>query len=104
MKPNRTIYAAASALAVACALGACTQPSPVYGTHQPPPAPPDGHASPPTATMPDANTRYDTRPSPGNTLPPGTTSGTPADVPDPGPNGAASSDRPLPGTPPPMQY
>ena len=49
--------------------------------------------------MPDANTRYDPRPSPGNTMPPDTR----VDVPPPGPNGA-QGDQPLPGTPPPMQY
>lgn len=53
--------------------------------------------------MPDANTRYDTRPSPGNMMPQGAAGGEPADVPPPGPNGA-QGDRPLPGTPPPMQY
>ncbi|KWU26081.1 hypothetical protein [Burkholderia cenocepacia] len=99
-----TIQTIACAFAAACALGACTQPaSGPYGTHAAPPAPPDGRGAQSTTTMPDANTRYDTRPSPGNTMPPGTTVDVPADVPPPGPNGA-QSDRPLPGTPPPMQY
>nr|WP_253192925.1 hypothetical protein [Burkholderia cenocepacia] len=53
--------------------------------------------------MPDANTRYDPRPSPGNTMPPDTRVDVPVDVPPPGPNGA-QGDQPLPGTPPPMQY
>ncbi|NTX32391.1 hypothetical protein HT746_35710 [Burkholderia pyrrocinia] len=102
MKPIRTIRVAACALAAACALGACTQTT-AYGTRAAPPAPPDGHASPPTATMPDANTRYETRPSPGNMMPQGAAGGEPADVPPPGPNGA-QGDPPLPGAPPPMQY
>jgi hypothetical protein len=53
--------------------------------------------------MPDANTRYDTRPSPHNTMPAGATGGAAVDVPQPGPNGV-EGDRPLPGTPPLMQY
>jgi hypothetical protein len=61
------------------------------------------HGPQPTTTMPDANTRYDTRPSPHSTLPAGAAGGEPADVPPPGPNGA-EGDAPLPGTPPPMQY
>ncbi|AJY08657.1 hypothetical protein SB768_10450 [Burkholderia sp. SIMBA_043] len=84
MKPIQTIRVGAVAFAAACALGACMQPRP-------------------TTTMPDANTRYDTRPSPHNTLPAGAAGGEPADVPPPGPNGA-EGDAPLPGTPPPMQY
>jgi hypothetical protein len=91
MKPIDTIRVAACAAVAACALGACTQPD-TYGTHRAPPAPPDGRGASPTATMPDANTRYETRPSPGNTMPP------------PRPNGVQGDDRPLPGTPPPMQY
>ncbi|HGL4259828.1 hypothetical protein [Burkholderia dolosa] len=107
MKPIDTIRVAACAAVAACALGACTQPDTYgtpYGTHRAPPAPPDGRGASPTATMPDANTRYETRPSPANTMPPGATAGEPVDVPPPGPNGVQGDDRPLPGTPPPMQY
>ncbi|WP_423760923.1 hypothetical protein [Burkholderia sp. NLJ2] len=102
MNTIQTIRMGACLIVAACALGACTQPA-TYGTRGAPPPPPDGHASPPGATMPDANTRYDPRPSPGNTMPQGAVVGDPADVPPPGPNGA-QGDRPLPGTPPPMQY
>ncbi|PXX37030.1 hypothetical protein FPJ27_02825 [Burkholderia sp. MS455] len=102
MNTIQTIRAGACAFAAACALGACTQGT-TYGTRAAPPAPPDGHAAPPSATMPDANTRYETRPSPGNTMPQGATGGDPADVPPPGPNGVQGDQR-LPGTPPPMQY
>ena len=80
MKPIRTIRTGACVLAAACALAACTQPTAREGAaraaRRPPPAP--------GTTMPDANTRYETRPSPGNTLPPGATGGDPADVPPPG--------------------
>ncbi|MCR4466683.1 hypothetical protein [Burkholderia sp. SCN-KJ] len=104
MKPIQTIRVCACAFAAACALGACTQPQGTYGTRGgAPPAPPDGHGASPTTTMPDANTRYDTRPSPYNTLPPGATGGEPVDVPPPGPNGTQGG-RTLPGTPPPMLY
>jgi len=103
MKPIQTIRVGACAFAAACALGACTQPQGTYGTRGAPPAPPGAHGASPTTTMPDANTRYDTRPSPHNTMPPGATGGAAVDVPPPGPNGVAG-DRPLPGTPPPMQY
>ncbi|WP_175844704.1 hypothetical protein [Burkholderia arboris] len=104
MTPIRTIRAGACAFAAACALGACTQPTTgTYGAGAAPPAPPDGRGAQSTTTMPDANTRYDTRPSPGNTMPQGAAGGEPADVPPPGPNGA-QGDPPLPGTPPPMQY
>ena len=81
MKPIRTIRTGACVLAAACALAACTQPGP-YGARGAPPAPPP-HPPAPGTTMPDANTRYETRPSPGNTLPPGATGGDPADVPPP---------------------
>ncbi|KVR87590.1 hypothetical protein [Burkholderia vietnamiensis] len=103
MKPVQTIRVGAVAFAAACALGACMQPRPNDAAHAAPPAPPGAHGPQPTTTMPDANTRYDTRPSPHNTLPAGAAGGEPADVPPPGPNGA-EGDAPLPGTPPPMQY
>ncbi|MPV60777.1 hypothetical protein CFB46_30575 [Burkholderia sp. HI2761] len=104
MNTIQTIRVGACAFAAACALGACTQPtSGPYGAHPAPPAPPDGRGAQSTTTMPDANTRYDPRPSPGNTMPPGATVGEPVDVPPPGPNGT-QGDQPLPGTPPPMQY
>lgn len=103
MKPIQTIRAGACALAAACALGACTQPQGPYGTRGAPPPPPDGTGASPTTTMPDANTRYDTRPSPHNTMPAGAAGGEAADVPPPQSNGA-QGDKPLPGTPPPMQY
>ncbi|KAG8152425.1 hypothetical protein [Burkholderia catarinensis] len=104
MKPTQTMRVGAVAFAVACALAACTQPTTgTYGTGGAPPAPPDGRGAQSTTTMPDANTRYDTRRSPGNTLPPGAAGGDPADVPPPGPNGV-QGDQPLPGMPPPMQY
>jgi hypothetical protein len=99
MKGIRT---GACLIAVACALAACTQPAP-YGAQGAPPAPPDGHASPPGTTMPDANTRNEPRPSPGNLMPQDAAGGEPADVPPPGPNGM-QGDQPMPGTPPPMQY
>ncbi|VWB59524.1 hypothetical protein [Burkholderia lata] len=102
MKRIRTIRAGLCVMAAACALAACTQPAP-YGARGAPPAPPDGHASPPGTTMPDANTRYETRPSPGNMMPQGAAGGEPADVPPPGPNGV-QGDPPLPRTPPPAQY
>ncbi|VWC47138.1 hypothetical protein [Burkholderia lata] len=102
MNPIRTIRAGACVMATACALAACTQPAP-YGARGAPPAPPGAHASSPGTTMPDANTRYETRPSPGNTMPPGADVGDPADVPSPGPNGTQGY-RPMPGMPPPMQY
>ncbi|RQR34303.1 MULTISPECIES: hypothetical protein [unclassified Burkholderia] len=91
MKPIQTIRVGACAFAAACALGACTQPQATYGARGAPPAPPDGHGASPTTTMPDANTRYDTRRSPYNTLPADAGGGEPVDVPPP-------------GTPPPMQY
>ncbi|WP_321850645.1 hypothetical protein [Burkholderia diffusa] len=100
MKPIQPMRIGACAFAAACALGACTPPQGPYGAHG---APPDGHGASPTTTMPDANTRYDTRPSPYNTLPAGAAGGEPADVPPPGPNGV-QGDRTMPGTPPPMQY
>ncbi|KWO35563.1 hypothetical protein WT97_30930 [Burkholderia sp. MSMB1459WGS] len=101
MNTIQTIRVGACAFAAACALGACTQPTNgPYGAHA---APPDGRGAQSTTTMPDANTRYDTRPSPGNAMPQGATVGEPADVPPPGPNGT-QGDPPLPGTPPPMQY
>jgi len=104
MNTIQTIRVGACALAAACALGACTQPTGgMYGTRAAPPAPPDGRGAQSTTTMPDANTRYDTRPSPGNTMPQSTTVDVPPDVPSPGPNGA-QGDQPMPGTPPPMQY
>ncbi|WP_369325254.1 hypothetical protein AB5985_33635 [Burkholderia cepacia] len=104
MNTIQTIRAGALAFAAACALAACTQPTNgPYGAHGAPPAPPDGRGAQSTTTMPDANTRYDTRPSPGNMMPQGAAGGEPTDVPPPGPNGA-QGDRPLPGTPPPMQY
>ncbi len=102
MKPIQTIRVGACAFAAACALGACTQPQ-TYGPRGAPPAPPGAHGASPTTTMPDANTRYDTRPSPHNTMPAGATGGAAVDVPQPGPNGM-EGDRPLPGTPPLMQY
>ncbi|MCA7882327.1 hypothetical protein [Burkholderia contaminans] len=102
MKPTRTIRTGACLIAAACALAACTQPAP-YGARGAPPAPPGANPPSPGVTMPDANTRYETRPSPGNTMPPGAVGGDPADVPPPGPNGTPG-DPPLPGTPPPMQY
>ncbi|MBR8146532.1 hypothetical protein KDW46_29715 [Burkholderia vietnamiensis] len=43
------------------------------------------------------------RQSPHSTMPAGAAGGEAPDVPPPGPNGA-QGDRPLPGTPPPMQY
>ncbi|WP_396333039.1 hypothetical protein [Burkholderia anthina] len=107
MKPIQTIRVGVCVFAAACALGACTQPQSTYGTRSAPPAPPDGHGASPTTTMPDANTRYDTRPSPHDMMPQGAAGGEPADVPPPGPNGAqdAPSDaKPMPGTPPLMQY
>ncbi|MBY4693256.1 hypothetical protein K6W21_04020 [Burkholderia latens] len=103
MKPIHTIRAGACAFAAACALGACTQPNGAYGTRGAPPAPPEGRGASPASTTPDANTRYDTRPSPHSTMPAGAAGGEAPDVPPPGPNGA-QGDRPLPGTPPPMQY
>ncbi|CAB5103625.1 hypothetical protein [Burkholderia cenocepacia] len=104
MNTIQTIRVGACAFAAACALGACTQPTGgTYGTRAAPPAPPDGRGAQSTTTMPDANTRYDTRPSPGNTMPKDANVGEPADMPPPGPNGA-QGDPPLPGTPPPMQY
>ena len=81
MKPIRTIRTGACVLAAACALAACTQPvltaREARRLRRPAPTPAPG------TTMPDANTRYETRPSPGNTLPPGATGGDPADVPPP---------------------
>ncbi|MDR0242243.1 MAG: hypothetical protein LBJ65_11640 [Burkholderia sp.] len=102
MKPIRTIRVGACVIAAACALVACSQATP-YGARVAPPAPPDGRAAPPTATMPDANTRVETRPSPGNMMPQGAAGGEPADVPPPGPNGV-QGDPPQPGTPPSSQY
>ena len=63
MKPIRTIRTGACVLAAACALAACTQPG-LYGARGAPPAPPGAHPPAPGTTMPDANTRYETRPSP----------------------------------------
>nr|WP_057927066.1 hypothetical protein [Burkholderia ambifaria] len=103
MKLIQTIRVGTCAFAAVCALGACTQPQATYGTRGAPPAPPDGHGASPTTTMPDANTRYDTRPSPHNTMPPGATGGEAADVPPPGPNGMQSGQQ-MPGTPPPTLY
>ncbi|MGS0895386.1 hypothetical protein ACVBGC_23055 [Burkholderia stagnalis] len=104
MNPIHTLRIRTGALAVACALSACTQPPPTRASREAPPAPPGSHAPSPAVTMPDANTRHDTRPSPGNAMPAGPGGGDPADVPPPGPNGERDDDRPLPGTPPLMQY
>ncbi|KPJ35112.1 hypothetical protein BMUNKI379_09775 [Burkholderia multivorans] len=103
MKSIHSLSVAVCAAAAACAMSACTQPNPYGTTGAPPPPHQGGNASPPTETMPDANTRYDTRPSPGNTMPQRST-GTPTDVPDPNVGGAPTNTRPMPGTPPPMQY
>ncbi|MGU3781653.1 hypothetical protein [Burkholderia metallica] len=104
IQTSRAIRAGLYAFAAACTLAACTQPmNGPYGTHGAPPAPPDGRGAETTTTMPDANTRYDKRPSPGNTMPQGRAGGEPADGPSSGRSGA-QGDQPLPGTPPPMQY
>ncbi|MBN3831859.1 hypothetical protein [Burkholderia sp. Ac-20344] len=104
MKPIRTIRVGIYAFAAACALGACTQPTNgPYGTRAAAPAPPDGRGAQSITTMPDANTRYDTRPSPGTVMPQGAAGGEPTDGSPPVSNDA-QGDRPLPGTPPPMQY
>ncbi|ORT85480.1 hypothetical protein B7G54_16120 [Burkholderia puraquae] len=101
MKPIQTIRVGIHAFAAACVLGACTQPANgPYGTRA---APPDGRGAQSTTTMPDANTRYGTRPPPGNMMPQGAAGGEPADGTPPGSNDA-QGDRPLPGTPPLMQY
>ncbi|RQT37398.1 hypothetical protein [Burkholderia contaminans] len=101
MNPIQTIRMGIVACAAACALGACTQPANgPYGAHEPPS---DSRGAHSTTTMPDANARDATRPSPGAMMPQGAAGGEAADGPSTGSNGA-QGDRPLPGTPPLMQY
>ncbi|MBN3749387.1 hypothetical protein G3N96_28775 [Burkholderia sp. Se-20373] len=98
---QNTIRMGVLACAAVCALGACTQPANgPYGARG---ASPDSRGAQSTTTMPDANTRGDTRPAPGTMMPQGTAGGEAADGPSTGSTGA-QGDRPLPGTPPLMQY
>ncbi|NIE57035.1 MULTISPECIES: hypothetical protein [unclassified Burkholderia] len=97
----QTIRMGILAFAAACALGACTQPANgPYGTRG---APPDSREAQSTTTTPDANARGDTRPAPGTLMPQGAAGGESADGPSTGANDVQGA-RPLPGTPPLMQY
>ncbi|OXJ07814.1 hypothetical protein [Burkholderia sp. HI2500] len=101
---QKTMRMGILACAAACALGACMQSANgPYGARG---APPDSRGAQSTTTMPDANTRGDARPAPGTLMPQGAAGGEAADGPSTGANGAngAQGDRPLPGTPPLMQY
>ncbi|WP_431228876.1 hypothetical protein [Burkholderia contaminans] len=81
---QKTIRMGVVACAAVCALGACTQPANgPYGARG---APPDSRGAQSTTTMPQ-----------------GAAGGEAADGPSTGANGA-QGDRPLPGTPPLMQY
>ncbi|OXI77713.1 hypothetical protein CFB50_35830 [Burkholderia sp. AU33423] len=101
MNPIQTIRVVILAFAAACALGACTQSANgPYGARG---APADSRGAQSTTTTPDANARGDTHPAPGTMMPQGAAGGESADGPSTGANGV-QGDRPLPGTPPLMQY
>ena len=79
--------------------GRCTQSANGYGRGRHPTA--VAHSRP--RRCPTRIHRGDTRPAPGTLMPQGAAGGEAADGPSTGANGA-QGDRPLPGTPPLMQY